>query len=44
MSWILKQHGTTFIMEFDTAEEAAAHTHTVDSEDMISWYIEENIT
>ena len=28
--------------KFDTAEEAVAYTHTVDSEVMISWYLEEN--
>jgi hypothetical protein len=42
MSWLLKKHqDTDFSMEFDTAEEAVAHTHTVDSEVMISWYLEE---
>ena len=44
MSWILtRDDDDSFSEVFDTEEEASEYTHGVDSETMISWFIEEGV-
>lgn len=42
MSWVLtREDDADFSQTFDTLEEAAEHTHTVDSDTPIGWHFEE---
>ena len=42
MSWILtRDDDDSFSEVFDTEEEASKYTHSVDSETIICWFIEE---
>ena len=42
MSWVVtRDDDDSFSEIFDIEEEASEYTHSVDSETMISWFIEE---
>ena len=42
MSWVVtRDDDDSFSEIFDTEEEASEYTHSVDSETIISWFIEE---